>query len=79
VQIKGECNFRLINKGEQMKKQAQVLTKAGQDYAKAYTLHYVNKNLKEAFELYRGVIAAYPESQEAIYSREQNGRQRTER
>ena len=54
-----------------MKKQTQVLTKAGQDYAVAYAAHYNTKNVKEAFELYRGVMAAYPESQEAMYSQQQ--------
>jgi hypothetical protein len=54
-----------------MKKQTQIRTKAGQDYAVAYAAHYATKNLKEAFELYRGVMAAYPESQEAMYSQTQ--------
>ena len=54
-----------------MKNKTQALTKAGQDYAAAYTAHYETKNLKEAFELYRSVIAAYPESQEAVYSQKQ--------
>lgn len=54
-----------------MEKQTQVLTRAGQDYAVAYAAHYATKNLKEAFELYRGVMAAYPESPEAMYSQTQ--------
>ena len=54
-----------------MKIQPQVLTEAAKDYAVAYAMHYATKNLKEAFELYRGVMAAYPESQEAMYSQKQ--------
>ena len=54
-----------------MKIQTQALTKAGQDYAVAYAAHYATKDLKEAFELYRGVMASYPESQEAMYSQKQ--------
>jgi len=54
-----------------MKIQTQVLTEAAKDYAVAYAMHYATKNLKEAFELYRGVMAAYPESQEAMYSQKQ--------
>ena len=37
----------------------------------AYAAHYATKDLKEAFELYRGVMASYPESQEAMYSQKQ--------
>lgn len=47
------------------------LTKAGQQYAKAYSTHYVTKDLPGAMELYRGVMAAFPESPEAGYSRSQ--------
>ena len=47
------------------------LTKAGQQYATAYAAHYTTKDLPEALELYRGVMAAYPNTQEAKYSRSQ--------
>ena len=54
-----------------MKKQTQVITKAAQDYAVAYAAHYGANDLKKAFELYRGVMATYPESREAVYSQKQ--------
>ena len=47
------------------------LTKAGQQYATAYAAHYTTKDLHEALELYKGVMAAYPNTQEAKYSRSQ--------
>jgi DNA-binding transcriptional regulator GbsR (MarR family) len=46
-------------------------TKAGQEYKTAYAAHYKTKNLQEALELYKGVLATHPETQEAGYSREQ--------
>ena len=47
------------------------LTKVGQQYADAYSTHYVTKDLPAAIELYRGVMTAFPESPEAGYSRSQ--------
>ena len=44
---------------------------AGQQYAAAYAAHYTTKDLHEAFELYWGVMAAHPNTQEAEYSRSQ--------
>ena len=46
-------------------------TKAGQQYRAAYAAHYKTKNLQEALELYKGVMAAYPDNQEAGFSRAQ--------
>lgn len=47
------------------------LTEAGQHYAAAYAAHYTTKDLRGAIELYQGVMAAYPNTQEAEYSRSQ--------
>jgi hypothetical protein len=47
------------------------LTAAGRQYAAAYAAHYTTKDLREALELYKGVMAAHPKTQEAGYSRSQ--------
>lgn len=47
------------------------ITDAGRQYLAAYAAHYTNKDLREAIELYVGVIAAHPRTQEATYSRSQ--------
>lgn len=47
------------------------LTEAGQQYAAAHAAHYATKDLNEALRLYRGVMAAHPNTQEADYSRTQ--------
>ena len=44
------------------------ITIAGQDYEKAYGMHYKTKDLPKAFKLYRGIIADYPDTNEARYS-----------
>jgi hypothetical protein len=44
------------------------VTVAGQDYTKAHDMHYKTKDLPEAFKLYEGIIADYPETKEAGYS-----------
>ncbi len=44
---------------------------AGQQYAAAHAAHYTTKNLREALELYQSIVASYPNSQEAGYSRSQ--------
>jgi hypothetical protein len=46
-------------------------TQAGKQYAAAYATHYTTKDLHEALELYRDVMAAHPNTQEAEYSRSQ--------
>lgn len=47
------------------------LTEAGRRYASAHEAHYGAKNLREALELYKGVMAAYPETRESADSRSQ--------
>ena len=47
------------------------LSAAGKQYAEAHEAHYTTKNMPEALELYKGVIATYPDTQEAEYSRTQ--------
>jgi hypothetical protein len=47
------------------------LIEASQQYAAAYAAHYGTKNLREALEFYKGIVAAHPDTQEAGYSRSQ--------
>ena len=47
------------------------LTEAGKQYAEAHAAHYTTKDLHEALELYKGVMAAHPNTKEAEYSRTQ--------
>lgn len=47
------------------------LTEASRQYAAAHAAHYETKDLREALELYRSILAAHPDSQEAGYSRSQ--------
>lgn len=44
---------------------------AGHDYAAAHSLHYGSKDLWGALDLYRSIIARFPDSREAGYSRSQ--------
>jgi hypothetical protein len=44
---------------------------AGHQYAAAYAAQYETKNLREALDLYKGIMTAYPTSHEAEYSRAQ--------
>lgn len=46
-------------------------TEASQQYAAAHTAHYETKDLRQALELYQGILAAHPDTQEAGYSRSQ--------
>jgi hypothetical protein len=47
------------------------LTEAGKQYAEAYAAHYTTKDLHEALELYKGIMAEHPNTKEAEYSRTQ--------
>ena len=47
------------------------LTEASRQYAAAHAAHYETKDLREALELYKGILATHPDSQEAQYSRSQ--------
>ena len=47
------------------------LAEAGKQYAEAYAAHYTTKDLHEALDLYKGVMAAHPDTDEAKYSRSQ--------
>ena len=47
------------------------LTEAGKQYAEAYAAHYTTKDLYEALELYKGIMAEHPNTKEAEYSRTQ--------
>jgi hypothetical protein len=46
-------------------------TMASRAYDKAHAAHYATKDLHQALELYKGVLAAHPNTQEAEYSRTQ--------
>jgi hypothetical protein len=43
----------------------------GRQYEAAHAAHYKTKDLHEALELYKEVIAAHPDTREAGYSRSQ--------
>jgi hypothetical protein len=45
--------------------------KANQQYAAAHAAHYEAKDLREALLLYKGVLVAHPDTQEAGYARSQ--------
>ena len=45
-----------------------VSTEAGRQYAAAHDAQYTTKDLHEALGLYRDVMAAHPDTQEAEYS-----------
>jgi len=47
------------------------ITEAGEQYAAAHAAHYKTKDLNSALDLYQGVMAAYPDTPEAEYSRSQ--------
>ena len=47
--------------------------KAGEAYAAAYTLHYVEDNLLDALLGYRELIICYPHTAQASHSRSQIG------
>lgn len=47
------------------------LTKASKQYAEAYAIHYKTKDLRKALELYKGIMAEYPNTKEAEYSQAQ--------
>lgn len=44
---------------------------AGTLYAAAYAAHYTAKDLHKALEIYRSIMATYPDTPEAGYSRSQ--------
>jgi hypothetical protein len=46
-------------------------TEAGEQYAAAHEAHYRTKDLADALDRYRAVMAAHPEALEAGYSRSQ--------
>ena len=47
------------------------MTEAGRHYAAAYKTHYETKDLRKAFELYKGVMVDHPNTKEAGYSKSQ--------
>jgi hypothetical protein len=47
------------------------LSEIGTQYAEAHLAHYGEKDLRRALELYKGIIAIHPDTQEAGYSRSQ--------
>jgi hypothetical protein len=46
-------------------------TDAGRHYATAYDAHYLTRDLHQALDLYRDVMAMHPNTQEAKYARAQ--------
>ena len=49
----------------------RITTMASRHYDSAHAAHYARKDLHEALGLYQGVMDAYPDTQEADYSRTQ--------
>jgi hypothetical protein len=47
------------------------LTEVGRDYRDAYAAHYMGRDLPGALRLYSLLVASYPQSPEAAYSRSQ--------
>jgi len=47
------------------------LTEAGRQYVTAYTVHYIERDLHGAFQLYLKIMKSYPGEQEARYCRTQ--------
>jgi hypothetical protein len=41
------------------------LTEAGKQYTEAYAMHYTTKDLHKSIDLYRGIMAAHPNTKEA--------------
>ena len=54
-----------------MSSQHPIGTESARRYARAYALHYAERNLLGALTAYDGVIAQHPTSPEADYSRSQ--------
>jgi len=54
-----------------MRNETEQLTEAGKQCAEAYAAHYTTKDLHEALELYKGIMAEHPNTKEAEYSRTQ--------
>ena len=46
-------------------------TEAGERYAAAHAAHYRTQNLRQALELYKGILVQYPNAPEAGYCRSQ--------
>lgn len=47
------------------------ISEASRQYEAAHAAHYVTKDLGEALRLYRTIMASYPNTEEAGYSRSQ--------
>lgn len=54
-----------------MRRKDIVPTAAGRQYLAAHAAHYQSKDLHAALELYQRILAQYPDTQEAGYSRSQ--------
>ena len=57
--------------GEKDMRKDTTLTVTGKQYAEAHAAHYTTKDLHKALDLYKGVMAAHPNTEEAEYSRTQ--------
>ena len=52
-------------------KENRLSTEAGRKYSTAYDAQYMTKDIYKALTLYADIIAAYPDTEEAGYSRSQ--------
>lgn len=57
--------------GEEHMTDEKALTGARQHYVTAHIAHYITKEMKEALQLYQGVMAEHPGTREAADSRTQ--------
>jgi hypothetical protein len=48
-----------------------IISEVSKRYKNAYRIHYTEGDLREALGLYKGVIAAFPDTNEAGYSQTQ--------
>ena len=58
--VSGAATSLLREIGEEEMKNDTGLTEASRQYAAAHAAHYETKDLREALELYRGILAAHP-------------------
>jgi hypothetical protein len=65
------CDRLFTEIGEFAMREEIISTEVGRKYSKAYDAQYTTKDIHKAFTLYADIIAAYPDTEEAGYSRSQ--------
>ena len=64
-------HFEVATPGANNMKNENRHTEAREQYTAAHDTHYTTKDLREALQLYRGIMVAYPNTEEAGYARSQ--------